>query len=137
MQTFTSSASLSARSDVSTIDFAVLPSSESIDPTEADPYSRIRMPLLPDNFLTSHAPETLATDAPLPMPEISVIAAHPENVLPSVLSEVEGIGMDGVELKWAHDGPAAAETEPGMLTDLWKGLVEDVFGEKGKSKVAM
>lgn len=127
MQPFTSSAARPAQSDPSSIDFAVMPSRESLEAAEIDPFSRLRVPLLPDNYLARNAPEV--ADAPLPMPEISVIAAHPENVATiSALTEVEGMGVDGVELRFAHDEPAP-EREPGMLTDLWKGLVEDVFGE--------
>jgi hypothetical protein len=136
MQPFTSSAARAAQADPSTIDFAVMPSWQSLQDPEVDPYSRMRMPLLPDNYLARNAPEV--SDAPLPMPEISVIAAHPEDVATiSALTEVEGMGVDGVELRFAHDAPAP-EPEPGMLTDLWKGLVEDVFGEsKHKGKLSM
>lgn len=139
MQTFNfqTSARSEARLDTSTIDYAVLPSSTSLFPEPStDPFLDVRVPLLPDNYsvdrtrLLGHAAES--SDAPLAAPQISVVAANPDNVLPAALTEVEGMGVDGVELKFAHDAePARAEdSEPGMLRDLWKGLVDDVFGEK-------
>src|ERR1700761_6222592 len=90
---------LAVRLDSSTIDFAFLPENSqlvSADELDSDPYSRLRVPLLPDNFtpdrsqLDGHGPEE--SDAPLAAPEISIIAAHPEQVVPSALTEVEGIG---------------------------------------------
>jgi len=138
MQTFSfqTSAPSRAQLDTSTIDFAAMPSSASLYPEPSDdPFARLRVPLLPDNFMPDrtkmegHAPE--AQDAPLAAPEINVLAAHPESVVPSALTEVEGMGIDGVELNFVHDVHAPApEREPGMLTDVWKGLLDDVFGEK-------
>jgi hypothetical protein len=126
-QAFTTSSLRRAKLDTSTIDYMVFPTSESLTPPEPDPTLTMRYPLLPDNFLTKHAPEH--SDEPLAAPEIVVIAADPSNVMPSALTEVEGIGVDGVELKFAHAPDEKGEKEPGMLTDLWKGLIEDVFGE--------
>ncbi|KAH8671057.1 hypothetical protein BX600DRAFT_237636 [Xylariales sp. PMI_506] len=134
MQTFSSSSSRPRAVEQHSIDYAVLPSWESLQAPQTDSASRLRVPLLPDNFLAHHAPE--ASDAPLPMPEISVVAADPENVSISALTEVEGMGIDGVELKFAHEGPVV-EREPGMLTDLWKGLVDDVLGEQSHRKLAV
>ncbi|CRK27072.1 hypothetical protein BN1723_007316 [Verticillium longisporum] len=52
-------------------------------------------------------------------PEISVVAADPANALPvAALTEVEGMGVDGVELRFAHDAEPA-EQESSMLTNLW------------------
>jgi hypothetical protein len=83
----------------------------------------------------SHEPDV--PDAPLPEPEIVVIAANPENVQPAALTEVEGMGVDGVELGFAHfDNAAETSREPGMLTDLWKGLMDDIFGAP-QNKLAM
>ena len=131
MQTFAfrTTSPASARLDTSTIDFAVMPVSSSLYQAQSDdPFANLRVPLSPDNFsLEGHVPE--APDAPLVTPEIVIAAANPENVSPAALTEVEGFGIDGVELNFAHD-TEPAEREPGMLTDLWKGLVEDVFGDK-------
>ncbi|OIW23721.1 hypothetical protein CONLIGDRAFT_719324 [Coniochaeta ligniaria NRRL 30616] len=135
MQTFTTTSSPSARADTSSIDFAIMPSPSSLYTVSSPP--TLRVPLLPDSFTLAHAPETL--DAPLPKPEISVVAASPENVLAvSPLTEVEGMGADGVELGFVHGlGGKEAEAEGGMIRDLWKGLMEDVFGEeKNKPKAA-
>jgi len=129
--TFHTTVRASARLDTSTIDYAVLPPPESLyEAPSTDPFVHMRVPLTPDDFaVAGHGPD--APDAPLAAPEIVVLAAHPENVVPAALTEVEGMGIDGVELNFAHDeGPE--EKEPGMLTDLWKGLMEDVFGEDEK-----
>ncbi|CAN8106140.1 unnamed protein product [Discula destructiva] len=151
MQGFHTTQPRPARSDESTIDFAFLPTDlESASPSTASP--ALRYPLLPDSFASSgetlgaalFAPE--AVDAPLRAPEIVVLAADPAAVnVVSALSEVEGMGPDGVELRfgsWQHGGEEGGEGEEyagGMLTGLWKGLVDDVLnvgGAKGP-KVAL
>ncbi|OHE97518.1 hypothetical protein CORC01_07133 [Colletotrichum orchidophilum] len=138
MQTFSSSAAAaSSPTPISSMDFTILPIS--YDPVPKNEFAGMRMPLLPDSFTTKHQSlyeQTAAEEAlPLSKPEISIIAAHPENVTTAAaLTEIEGFGVDGVELKWAHDSEAAAETEvqqPG-LRDLWKGLVDNVVGSSQK-----
>ena len=124
-----------ARLDKSTIDFAVMPTTASLfPPPSTEPFIHLRVPLAPDNYAPSRLHEPDAPVTPLAAPEIVVMAAHPENVAPAALTEVEGMGIDGIELNFVHDVHAAAdaegEREPGMLTDLWKGLLDDVFGEK-------
>ncbi|KAL2268761.1 hypothetical protein VTJ83DRAFT_3607 [Remersonia thermophila] len=112
-------------------------------PGRYDPYAHIRVPLLPDRRSASasaqasgfHAPE--AVDAPLPKPEIVVVAADPTRVLPAALTEVEGMGVDGVELKFAHEEAKHEESYemgPGMIRDLWKGMVDDVLGSSKAAK---
>lgn len=139
MQTFTTTSAARARADTSTIDYAVMPGPEALYAAPSDPV--LRVPLLPDNFTAVHARET--PDAPLPQPEISVVAAAPENVAAvSPLTEVEGMGADGVELGFVHglggarEAEGRAGNEGGMIRDLWKGLMEDVFGEEKKPKIA-
>ena len=139
MQTFTTSSAPRARSDTSTIDYAVMPSSSALYTiSAAEP--ALRVPLLPDSFTVAHAPETL--DAPLPSPEISIVAANPENVMGvSPLTEVEGMDAQGVELGFVHGLGMGNKTEKGdeaggMIRDLWKGLMEDVFGEEKKPRAA-
>ncbi|KAK3942315.1 hypothetical protein QBC46DRAFT_78857 [Diplogelasinospora grovesii] len=132
MQGFRTSAPKPARSDRSTIDFAVLPNLWT-ESANYDPYAHIRVPLLPDNTSPPAGARPLEQpDAPLPAPEILVVAANPEQVLPSALTEVEGMGVDGVELKFAHDLDRTPERnhelEGGMIRDLWRGLVDDVLG---------
>lgn len=142
-----------AQADVSTIDFAVLPTREQLFPSAPDDsFSRVRVPLLPDNFAPnraavpgSFAPEAL--DAPLRAPEIIVMAADPSSVnAVSALTEVEAFSPDGVELSFAHDFPGgssrggAAQEERyagGMLKDLWAGLKEDILSPGGQAKPAL
>jgi len=129
MQGFRTSAPKPLRADTSTIDFAVLPD---LHEPAGDPFAYIRVPLLPDN---DSPPEWVrlpeAEDKPLARAEISVVAANPDLVLPAALTEVEGMGIDGVELSFAHElHRGAEEGEQGMLRDIWKGLMDDVFGEK-------
>lgn len=132
MQTFTTSSRPHARADASTIDFAIMPS---LEPASQAAEPAIRVPLLPDSYTVAHQ-QAETPDAPLPAPEISVVAADPDSVLAvSPLTEVEGMGADGVELGFVHgleSGGKATEKEPGMIRDLWKGLMEDVFGEDKK-----
>lgn len=82
-----------------------------------------------------------AADAPLPQPEILVVAANPELVRASALTEVEGMGVDGVELGFAHllgrESEAVEESYEmgeGMIRDMWRGMVDDVFGGSSASK---
>lgn len=136
MQTFHHSAPKPFALPQSTVDALVLPNLAT-ESSSYDPYANIRVPLLPDNFAGPpagfRAPE--ASDLPLSKPEILVIAANPEQVLPSALTEVEGMGVDGVELKFAHwlessEQGQSFEMGQGMIRDLWKGLVDDLAGGK-------
>ncbi|KAL2255406.1 hypothetical protein VTK26DRAFT_3439 [Humicola hyalothermophila] len=143
MQTFHHSAPKPAAPSFPTIDSAVLPSLHEEESSDYDPYAHIRVPLLPDNTtpppIAFRQPE--AADAPLPQAQISIVAANPEQVLPSPLTEVEGMTVDGVELGFAHllgleEDEARDrydEMGSGMIRDLWKGLMDDVFGEKAGS----
>lgn len=132
MQGFRTSAPKPAQLDTIPIDHAILPDLFASHHASPDPYAYIRVPLLPDNRAPpafARLPE--AVDAPLPAPEILVVAANPDLVLPAALTEVEGMGVDGVELGFVRDIGRDVEAEGhGMVRDIWKGLVEDVFGEK-------
>ncbi|KAB5554606.1 hypothetical protein GE09DRAFT_1222094 [Coniochaeta sp. 2T2.1] len=139
MQTFfTTSSRSQARSDTSTIDYAIMPPSSALYSVSPNTDAVLRVPLLPDSFTVTHTtPET--HDPPLPSPEISIVAANPENVLGvSPLTEVEGMDAQGVELGFVHgletQKGGRKEEEGGMIRDLWKGLVEDVFGEEKKTQ---
>ncbi|KAI0554554.1 hypothetical protein F4679DRAFT_579579 [Xylaria curta] len=133
MQTFSSAATPNAAA--TSIDNIVFPGSAVFDGASQDPFSNLRVPLLPDNVKFQHAPES--ADAPVTLPEISIVAANPDLVSPSALTEVEGMGVDGVELKFIHDAEPA-EQHQGMLTDLWRGLVDDVLGQQSnKAKMAL
>lgn len=135
MQTFHSSAPDSMMHTSTThIDAAVLPSMSSLaSSSRADRGPRV--PLLPDNYGAAHSP--LASDDAV-RPEVTIVAADPDNVVPGApLSGVEGIGLDGIELKFMHDdaGQPKAEESSGMIRDIWKGMVEDVFGGTPKKAV--
>ncbi|KAH6627082.1 hypothetical protein B0J18DRAFT_409301 [Chaetomium sp. MPI-SDFR-AT-0129] len=142
MQTFHHSAPKPMAPSFSTMDRAILPdlfASSFLSNPDADTFSHIphlHVPLMPDNtsppaqFRRQEAP-----DAPLPQPEILVVAANPELVRASALTEVEGMGVDGVELGFAHllgrESEAVEESYEmgeGMIRDLWRGMVDDVFG---------
>ncbi|KAJ0160572.1 hypothetical protein CTA2_7731 [Colletotrichum tanaceti] len=135
MQTFSSSPASSA-GPIASMDFTTLPAS--YEPLPVNEFAGMRMPLLPDSFTTKHqslyeqVAAAAAEDLPSSRPEISVVAAHPENVTAAALTEVEAFGVDGVELKWAHDTEAAApaETHQPGLRDLWNGLVDNVVGTR-------
>ena len=139
MQTFHHSAPKPLAPTFNTIDRAILPDLFSFDTTSSsasDPYAHIRVPLLPDNASPSplHFRQPEAADAPLRQPEILVVAADPSRVLPAALTEVEGMGVDGVELGFAHllgretEAEESFEMGAGMIRDLWRGMVEDVMG---------
>lgn len=95
------------------------------------------MPILPDNY-SVHVAQT--EDAPVTKPEVTIVAADPDKVVAGTpLSQVQGVGLDGVDVKFAHEGqpqPQGEEHEGGMLRDLWKGMVDDVFGQQAAPKKA-
>jgi hypothetical protein len=145
MQGFQTSAPKQAARDSSTIDFFFFPE---VSEPEANPFGNIRVPLLPDNYNpnrgpgSAHAKEVL--DEAVPGPQISIVAAHPEYVIPATISEV--VGNDGldVNLEFLTAGfspPAMSEsksTESGIFKELWSGITDDLFGPKGPSaKVAV
>ncbi|ODA80666.1 hypothetical protein RJ55_03625 [Drechmeria coniospora] len=131
MQTFHTTSHVTMSSTAGHIDSAVFPPL----PDPAGPGSSTvwpRVPLLPDNYSAAHGPS--ACDMSVRLPEISIVAANPENVVPGTpLSEVQGISLDGIELKFVHEdrqSQAAKELDEGsggMIRDLWKGMVEDVL----------
>ncbi|KAG4220108.1 hypothetical protein PC116_g31413, partial [Phytophthora cactorum] len=111
------------------------PGSAALEGSSNDPFAHLRVPLLPDNFATHHTPET--TDGPVAPAQISIVAANPELVSPAALTEVEGMGIDGVELKFVHEDATKPEQDQvNMLTNLWKGL-DDVIGGSNKGNVAL
>jgi len=136
MQGFRTSAPKQAVHDTSTIDFFFFPEPPAPPPT--NPFSKLRVPLLPDNYSpdrsanSGHAVEAL--DEAVPRPEISIIASHPENVAPATISEV--VGNDGldVDIGQLTAGFTPADlTEPGILKELWSGFIDDVLGSKGNA----
>jgi len=142
MQGFRTSAPKQVAHDTSTIDFFYFP--EVPEPSPANPFSKLRVPLLPDNYTpdrsadSPHAVETL--DSSVPPPEIHIVASHPEQVLPAAMSEV--VGNDGLDVDLGEltsgfsSKPSSKEVkEPGVLKELWTGLVDDVFGKTPKVAV--
>ena len=131
MQTFHSSASTAA--PVFHLDTTRLPSLGADAPGASD--FGIRVPLMPDNYSAQHVP--LTAEAPVSIPQISIVAADPSNVVAAnALSEIEGIGLDGVELKFVYDSQPAQQEEVGMLKDIWRGMVDDVLGRSNNQKTA-
>lgn len=136
MQGFRTSAPVSAAHDNSTIDFFTFP--EIPEEPPVNPYARMRVPLLPDNYTpdrsanSAHAAE--AFDAPVPKQEIHIVAAHPERVAPAALSEV--VGNDGMEVdlqsltKGFSEAAEKVIKEPGVIKELLSGMVDDIFGAK-------
>ncbi|KAJ4863181.1 hypothetical protein T069G_04135 [Trichoderma breve] len=128
MQTFSSSASSATPS--SHLDAAVLPGLASLSSSTSFADVLPRMPLLPDNYAAAHpAP---AADMPVSIASSSIVAVNPDTVLPATpLSSLSGV-LDTIELKFVHEEPAAVAQDEGqsqgMIRDLWKGMVEDVFG---------
>lgn len=138
MQGFQTSAPKQAINDMSTIDFFFFPEIPADPPL--NPFAKLRVPLLPDNYNpdrspnSPHAVETL--DEALPKPEISIVASHPEYVLPSTISEVVGNDGEDVDLafltKGFSDTTVKEESKPKSLVgELWSGIVDDVLGRKG------
>jgi hypothetical protein len=141
MQTFHTSRSSAAvaAAPSSNLDAAVLPSMEALAAVAAAPSQPI-VPILPDNYAAAYAKEVV--DAPIDSPEVTIVAADPDRVLPSSpFSEVASAGLDSVSLGFAHEsraGPPAASDglDGGMIRDIWKGFVEDVLGEPQQKKLA-
>jgi hypothetical protein len=141
MQGFRTSAPAQAAHDTSTIDFFFFPEI----PPEApkNPFAKLRVPLLPDNYNPDRSPDSAhaaeSLDEAVPRPEILIVASHPEDVAAAAMTEV--VGNDGMELpldeltkSFKHDEGEAKE--PGVLKELWSGLVDDLFGPK-KPKTAV
>ncbi|KAG0645963.1 hypothetical protein D0Z07_7720 [Hyphodiscus hymeniophilus] len=136
MQGFRTSAPAQAAHDSSNMDFFVFPETPEEPPT--NPFARIRVPLLPDNYSpdrsanSAHAAE--AFDTPVLKSEIHIVAAHPERVAPAALSEV--VGNDGVDVdlssltKGFGNTPLKALKEPGVIKEILSGMVDDIFGVK-------
>ncbi|KAG5932898.1 hypothetical protein E4U53_001155 [Claviceps sorghi] len=143
MQTFHSasaSASASAAPALHTtshIDAAVLPSAALLYTSPSRSGDEPRVPLLPDNYAAAHGPIT-AKEAD-PLPKVTIVAANPDNVVPGAPNAgVEGIGLDGVELKFLYDEGSLPRGEPasgGMIRDIWKGMVDNVLGGTAKKAV--
>jgi len=136
MQGFRTSAPKQAAHDNSTIDFVFFPE----NPTElpSNPYV-MRVPLLPDNYTPDRSvgsPHELeALDEAVPQPEITVVASHPDNVVPAALTEVvnnAGLDVDIAELTKAFNKKVEVMEEASALKELWSDLMDDILGPKVK-----
>ncbi|CAJ2502799.1 Uu.00g101930.m01.CDS01 [Anthostomella pinea] len=137
MQTFASSSTPVAAASTMSIDNMIFPGSAALEGAAVDPFGHLRMPLLPDSFTTQNSREV--ADGPIAAGEISIVAANPELVSPAALTEVEGMGVDGVELKFVHDGDAAMaeQQDQGMLTNMLKGIDNMLGGGRNKGNLAL
>ncbi|KAE9378013.1 hypothetical protein N431DRAFT_452159 [Stipitochalara longipes BDJ] len=137
MQGFKSSAPNQAAHDFSTIDFFFFP--EIPEPPPRNPFAKLRVPLLPDNYTPNRSPDSGHSleelDAALPGPEISIVASHPEDVVPATISEVvgnDGLDVDLTQLTEAFSSAIKKEVkEPGVFKELWSGMLDDILGSKG------
>ncbi|KAF4636251.1 hypothetical protein G7Y89_g1834 [Cudoniella acicularis] len=139
MQGFRTSAPKQAVRDTSTIDYFTFP--EALEEPPANPFYKLRVPLLPDNYNpnrsadSAHAAEEV--DSAIPSAEINIVASHPENVTPVAMSEVvgnDGLDVDISQLTAGFSGTSLSDLkEPGVLQELWNGLVDDIIGPKGGS----
>ncbi|KAL3424348.1 hypothetical protein PVAG01_03629 [Phlyctema vagabunda] len=144
MQGFQTSAPKQSALDNSSIDFMFIP--DMPEPEPLNPFARLRVPLLPDNYSpdrSSSSPNAVeALDQAVPRPEISIIAAHPENVVAAALTEVVGNAAIDVPIEDLTTGfsstPAEeANKELGVLKELWNDLIDDLFGSKATPKTAL
>ncbi|KAM3510817.1 hypothetical protein MY11210_005538 [Beauveria gryllotalpidicola] len=133
MQTFHSSASQVGVPPLH-LDAMILPSMDFPSSTAAAATGP-RVPLLPDNYGAAHAPAPPVPEAAFSKP--TIFAAEPDRVTPATpLSAVEGLSLDGIELKFVHDAPAgesSADEHGHMIRDFWKGMVDDVLGPVPKT----
>lgn len=87
----------------------------------------LNMPLLPDNYGAFHVLETTE----LKGSDHTIFASNPDVVVPGApLASIETFSLDGVELKFMHEQPAEEKDEGSFIGDLWRGMVDDVFGAK-------
>lgn len=114
------------------LDYAFLPS---LSAQITDLYSSIRVPLLPDNYsvdysaLSTHAPEQIdgAVDG------ANIVAANPDQVT-AALSEV--VGNDGLDVDIGqltdafNTGGKEEEEHVNIFVELWRSILDDVFGPK-------
>jgi hypothetical protein len=142
MQGFRSSAQKQAAHDSSTIDFFFFP--EIPEPPPRNPFAKLRVPLLPDNYTPNRSPDSGHSleelDAALPGPEISIVASHPEDVVPATISEVvgnDGLDVDITQLTGAFSNAIGKEDkQSGVLKELWTGFLDDILGPKGSKAAA-
>lgn len=120
-------------------DYAFLPSlSEQV----TDFFASVRVPLLPDNYsvdrsaTSAHAHETL--DIASTGSDVNVVAAKPDQVSAASL---EVVGNDGLDVDIGQLQPTSASSQEseqgqiGVFVELWRSLLEDVFGPQAVRRV--
>ncbi|KAL4873162.1 hypothetical protein BDV12DRAFT_98114 [Aspergillus spectabilis] len=132
---FNTSRSLKSVNDTSTVDFAYLPSI-----TESHASSDIPVPILPDIY-THHDP-TRPSDYPM-KPQVYTVSGDGANVSASPMSEV--VDNDSVEIdpfslteavgksRYAAELKSQQNEAPGVVRELWSGLLDDLLGPKQQS----
>ncbi|KAM5352578.1 hypothetical protein ACJ41O_005300 [Fusarium nematophilum] len=125
MQTFHSSAS--SQTPATHLDTTVLPKIHPV-PSSDEPIPRV--PLLPDNYGAFHHSLSDAADWSRSNRPI-IVAADPDVVVPGApMAPIEGVNIDGVELKFAHEQPAEDQDHSTFVSDILRGMADDVFGSK-------
>ncbi|PWY86209.1 hypothetical protein BO70DRAFT_378841 [Aspergillus heteromorphus CBS 117.55] len=132
---FNTSRSNKAVNDSSTVDFAYMPSMAEIDGASARPETQI--PILSDIFTTYDSTQT--QDSPM-KPQVYTVSGGAGDVSASPMTEVvdnlsvdidpysltEAVGKSrlGEELEKQQNG------KPGVVRELWSGLLDDILGPK-------
>ncbi|VUC27524.1 unnamed protein product [Clonostachys rosea] len=133
MQTFSHSATASKLD--SNLGTTILPSWDALysRPSQADATPMV--PIVPDNYGVVN----VVVDAPVSAPEVTIVAVDPDRVSASS-PFFEVAGLDGVDLKFAQQPEPAKENtqggdgpSQGMVSDIWKGMMDDVFGRGQKN----
>ena len=130
---------MKAPKDSSPIDFAFMPQYTVIEPKQPE---IMRIPLLPNNFFPSRTSEAQEAIEPVIRPEISTVSADSTHIAsPSAMSEVtdnHAIELDPYDLTSKVTAAAAKMTgmpveklkEPGVVKEIWNGLLDDLLGSK-------
>ncbi|KAI9815001.1 MAG: hypothetical protein M1827_002844 [Pycnora praestabilis] len=137
-RTFNTSRALKTVKDTSFIDLTFLPRFE----PEAQKHDSLRVPLLPDNFSLGAYQHPKEAEEAVIRPEISTASHESTHIsAPSALSDVldnASIHFDPYNLP-EHVYVAASKItstpvqklkENGFMSELWTGLLDDVFGKK-------
>ncbi|KAM0201066.1 hypothetical protein ACHAPA_008577 [Fusarium lateritium] len=134
MQTFHSSAP--SRAPVNHVDTMVLPKIHAT-PNFNEPLPL--MPLLPDNYGARHSSLSDATDLSTGNRPV-IFAIDPDVVVPGApMAHMDAVNIDGVDVKFIHEQPAQEAKEADsdrstFLSDIFRGMVDDVFSARSQLK---
>lgn len=140
MRFFHTTPSSKAFLDNSSIDFAYMPQFELEEPTQPE---IMRIPLLPNNYTSPRNGDIdQGVVEPVIRPEISTVSADSTHIdCPSAMSEVtdnHAVELDPYDLtskvtaaasKMAG-APVSTLKEPGPVSQLWNGVLDDLLGSK-------